>query len=120
QAAIEQNGAYSNAHTGVYDITYEVESADFEWQRVLGLLLDAISSPRFLQEEFDSELSNVREELISRSNNHFRHLNLGLRQNMGLIALTDPERVDLLDGVKRADLLNHYRATHTLSNGRFI
>lgn len=120
QAAIEQNGAYSNASTSVYDITYEVESADFEWRRVLGLLFDSISAPLFLQEEFDSEKSNVREELISRSNNHFRHLNLGLRQAMGLKALTDPERVDLLDGVTRDDLVAHYKNTHTLSNGRFI
>jgi predicted Zn-dependent peptidase len=120
QAAIEQNGAYSNASTSVYDVTYEVECADFEWQRVLGLLLDGISTPRFLQEEFDTEKSNVKEELISRSNNHFRHLNLGLRQKMGMRSLTDPERVELLDGVTRADLVAHYKKTHTLPNARFI
>ncbi len=120
QAAIEQNGAYSNASTSVYDITYEVETAHFEWERVVGLLLDAISTPKFLQEEVDSELSNVREELISRSNNHFRHLNASLRQSMGMISLTDQERVELLSGVGRADLLKHYAATHTLSNARFI
>ena len=120
QAAIEQNGAYSNASTSVYDITYEVEAADFEWQRVVGLLLDAISTPKFLQEEVDSELSNVREELISRGNNHFRHLNLALRAEMGLASLTDQERVELMDNVKRSDLLKHYKATHTLSNARFI
>ncbi|MFT4532247.1 MAG: putative Zn-dependent peptidase [Candidatus Saccharimonadales bacterium] len=120
QAAIEQHGAYSNASTSVYDITYEVESADFEWQRVLGLLFDAISTPLFLQEEFDTEMSNVREELISRSNNHFRHLNLGLRQSMDLCALTDPERIELLDGVTREDLVKHYKKTHTLPNARFI
>jgi predicted Zn-dependent peptidase len=120
QAAIEQNGAYSNASTSVYDVTYEVECADFEWQRVMGLLFDAISSPRFLQEEFDTEKSNVREELISRSNNHFRHLNLGLRQAMGMASLTDPERVELLDGVTREDLILHYKKTHTLPNARFI
>ena len=120
QAAIEQNGAYSNASTSVYDVTYEVECADFEWQRVLGLLFDAISTPLFLQEEFDTEKSNVREELISRSNNHFRNLNLGLRQAMGMCALTDSERVELLDGVTREDLVAHYKHTHTLPNARFI
>jgi len=120
QAAIEQNGAYSNASTSVYDVTYEVECADFEWQRVVGLLLEGISTPRFLQEEFDTEKSNVKEELISRSNNHFRHLNLGLRQAMGMRSLTDPERVELLDGVTREDLVKHYKDTHTLPNARFI
>ncbi len=120
QASIEQNGAYSNASTSVYDVTYEVECADFEWQRVLGILYDAISTPLFLQEEFDTEKSNVREELISRSNNHFRHLNLGLRQAMGMCSLTDPERLELLDGVSRDDLVEHYKKTHTLPNARFI
>lgn len=120
QAAIEQNGAYSNASTSVYDITYEIESAHFEWERVVGLLLDAISTPKFLEEEVQSELSNVREELISRSNNHFRHLNASLRQAMGMISLTDQERVELLHGVGRRDLLEHYKNTHTLANARFI
>lgn len=120
QAAIEQNGAYSNASTSVYDITYEVETAHFEWERVVGLLLDAITTPKFLEEEVSSELSNVREELISRSNNHFRHLNSALRQQMELISLTDQERVDLLPGIKRQDLLDHYKKTHTLANARFI
>ncbi len=120
QAAIEQNGAYSNASTSVYDITYEVETAHFEWERVVGLLLDAITTPKFLEEEVSSELSNVKEELISRSNNHFRHLNSALRQQMGLISLTDQERVELLPGISRQDLLAHYKKTHTLSNARFI
>lgn len=120
QAAIEQNGAYSNAYTSPYDITYEVEAADFEWERVVGLLCDAISHPKFLQEEFDSEMSNVREELISRGNNHFRHLNLALRQAMGLMALTDQERVELMHNVTRRDLIAHYKQTHTLRNCRFI
>lgn len=120
QAAIEQNGAYSNASTSVYDITYEIESAHFEWKRVVGLLLDALSTPKFLQEEFDSEASNVKEELISRSNNHFRHLNAAMRQQMGFASLTDQERVELLAGVTREDLVTHYKKTHTLSNARFI
>jgi predicted Zn-dependent peptidase len=38
QAEIEKNGAYSNASTSVYDINYEAECADFEWQRVLELM----------------------------------------------------------------------------------
>jgi len=52
QAELEKNGAYSNATTGVYDITYEAECADFEWDRVLGLLMVAITRPLFLEEEF--------------------------------------------------------------------
>src|SRR3954465_6134832 len=39
QAEFEKNGAYSNAHTSTYHITYEAECADFEWLRVLELMV---------------------------------------------------------------------------------
>src|SRR5262249_38980084 len=39
QAEIEKNGAFVGASTGVYNIMYEAECADFEWERILDLLL---------------------------------------------------------------------------------
>src|SRR5579864_5325103 len=71
QAELEKNGAYNNASTSAYDITYEVECADFEWERVLGLMLKAMTEPLFLETDFKAEYGNVREELTGRSNNHF-------------------------------------------------
>lgn len=120
QAEIEKNGAYSNASTGVYDITYEAECADFEWDRILDLLLVAITKPLFLQDEFDAEFGNVREELTARSNNHFRHLSLALRKQYGFIAKTDQERLKLMDKVSVDDVRKHYKKTHTSRNLRFI
>lgn len=120
QAELEKNGAYANASTGSYDITYEAECADFEWDRILGLILIAISKPLFLQEEFDSEFGNVREELFSRSNNHFRHLNLALRQLYGFVSLTDQERLKIMDNVTLEDVKSHYKKTHFTSNLRFV
>lgn len=120
QAEIEKNGAYCNASTGVYDITYEAECADFEWQRVLELLLVAIAEPLFLQEEFDAEAGNVREELVGRSNNHFRHLNIALREKMGMVSMTDQKRLELMKEVTLEDVSKHYKRTHTLANARFI
>lgn len=120
QAEFEKNGAYCNASTGTYDITYESECADFEWDRVLDLLLIAITKPLFLQEEFDAEFGNVREELTARSNNHFRHLSLALREAYGFSVLTDQERLQLMDNVKLEDLRTHYESTHTTSNMRFV
>ncbi len=120
QAEIEKNGAYCNASTGVYDITYEAECADFEWQRVLELLLVAIAEPLFLQEEFEAEMGNVREELAARGNNHFRHLNIALREQMGLVAMTDQKRLDYMKEVTLKDVSNHYKKTHTITNARFI
>ncbi len=120
QAEIEKNGAYSNASTGVYDITYEAECADFEWDRILDLMLVAIAKPLFLQEEFDAEYGNVREELAARANNHFRHLSLALRKEYAFMSKTDQERLKLMKHVKLADVVAHYKKTHTTRNMRFV
>lgn len=120
QAEIEKNGAYSNASTSVYDITYEAECADFEWERILHLLLMSITEPLFLKEEFQAEFGNVREELTARANNHFRHLSLALRESYGFLAKTDQERLRIMKNVKLKDIKAHYEATHTSSNMRFV
>lgn len=120
QAEIEKNGAYSNASTGVYDITYEAECADFEWDRILDLMLVAITKPLFLSDEFEAEFGNVREELTARSNNHFRHLSLALRKEYGFMAKTDQQRLKLMENVKLEDVRAHYKKTHTSRNLRFI
>src|SRR3990167_11307746 len=120
QAEFEKNGAYCNASTGTYDITYEAECADFEWDRILELLLVSITKPLFLREEFTAEFGNVREELNARSNNHFRHLSLALREAYGFKSLTDQERLELMDNVTINDIRQHYESTHTTKNLRFI
>jgi predicted Zn-dependent peptidase len=120
QAELEKNGAYSNATTGVYDITYEAECADFEWDRVLGLMLVAITKPLFLDEEFQAEFGNVQEEMAARSNNHFRRLSLEMRGKLGLIAKTDHERLELMQNVTVADVREHYTRTHFAPNMRFV
>ena len=120
QAELERNGAYNNATTGVYDISYEAECADFEWDRVLGLLLLAITKPLFLDEEFKAEFGNVQEEMVARSNNHFRRLSLEMREALGLIAKTDAERLELMQGVTVEDVRAHYKRTHNTPNMRFI
>ena len=120
QAEFEKNGAYCNASTGTYEITYEAECADFEWDRIAELMIVAVSKPLFLEEEFNAEMGNIKEELVGRSNNHFRHLGLALREAYGLIALTDQQRLDLMDNVELSDVWEHYRKTHTTSNLRFV
>ncbi len=120
QAEIEKNGAYSNASTSAYDISYEAECADFEWDRILDLMLLAITKPLFLADEFEAEAGNVREELTARSNNHFRNLTLSLREKYGFTARTDEERLKLMDNVTVGDVREHYERTHTTRNMRFI
>ena len=120
QAEFEKNGAYSNASTSIYDVTYEAECADFEWDRILGLLLVAITKPLFLSEEFEAEFGNVREEMTARSNNHFRHLSQALREKYGFHVVTDQQRLKLMDNVTVEDVAGHYERTHTSSNLRFV
>lgn len=120
QAEFEKNGAYCNASTGSYDITYEAECADFEWRRVTDLLLVAISKPLFLDDEFKAEYGNVREELIGRSNNHFRHLSLALREAYGFKVLTDKKRLKQMKNVTVDDIKTHYKKTHFTKNMRFV
>jgi predicted Zn-dependent peptidase len=120
QAEFEKNGAGNNASTGLYHITYEAECADFEWQRILELMVTAISQPLFLNEEYKAEYGNVKDELTARSNNHFRTLSLTLREAQGLLAMTDRERLKQIKNVKRKDLIEHYQRTHTTTNLRFV
>ncbi len=120
QAELEKNGAYNNASTSVYEISYEAECADFEWERILELMLLAITEPLFLADEFEAEVGNVREELTTRANNHFRHLSLALREKYGFMAKTDEERLSLMDNVTVTDVREHYERTHTTRNMRFI
>lgn len=120
QAEFEKNGAGNNASTGLYHITYEAECADFEWQRILELMITAISKPLFLMEEFKAEYGNVKDELTARSNNHFRTLSLTAREAHGLLAMTDRERLKHIKNVRRSDLVKHYQATHTAKNLRFV
>ncbi len=120
QSEFEKNGAYCNASTGTHDIIYEAECADFEWQRIMDWLLIAITEPLFLEEEFKAEVGNVREELTARSNNHFRHLSIALREQYGFYSVTDKERLELMSNVTLDDIKEHYKSTHTTSNLRFV
>jgi predicted Zn-dependent peptidase len=120
QAEFEKNGAYCNASTGTHDIIYEAECADFEWQRIQEWLQIAITEPLFLEDEFKAEVGNVREELTARSNNHFRHLSIALREAYGFYSVTDQERLVLMNNVTIEDIKDHYKKTHTTSNMRFV
>ena len=59
QSELEKNGAYSNASTSVYDVTYEIECASFEADRVLDLLVRGLENPVFKKSEFKAEFGNV-------------------------------------------------------------
>lgn len=120
QQEFEKNGAYCNASTGAYGISYVAECADFEWEKITDLLLLAITKPLFLEQEYKGEFGNVEEELISRHNNYFRQLSLAMRKEYGLYAETDKHRIELMKNIKLQDIKNHYKKTHSAKNMRFI
>lgn len=120
QAEFGRNGAYTNAYTSQYYVSYVGETADFEWERVLKLLLTALAKPLFLQKEFESEFGNIRDELTSYCNNHFRVLGENINRDFGFKTTPDQERIQLMENVKRSDIVSHYKKTHYTRNLRFI
>lgn len=120
QAEFNKNGAFTNAYTSYYYVNYIGETADFEWERVLSLQLMALAKPLFLQAEFDAEFGNIRDELVSYSNNHFRALGGEMGKNFGFKTVPDKERAKLMDNVTREDIIEHYRRTHFTRNMRFV
>jgi predicted Zn-dependent peptidase len=120
QAEFNKNGAFTNAYTSYYYVNYIGETADFEWERVLRLQLMALAKPLFLQAEFDAEFGNIRDELTSYSNNHFRALGGEMGRNFGFKTIPDKDRIKLMDNVKRDDIVAHYKKTHFTNNLRFI
>ncbi len=120
QAEFNKNGAFTNAYTSYYYINYIGETADFEWERVLRLQLMALAKPLFLEAEFNAEVGNIRDELVSYSNNYFRVLGNEMSKDFGFRIKTDKERAGLIDNVNRQDVINHYKSTHFSRNMRFI
>ncbi|HEY5549876.1 MAG TPA: insulinase family protein, partial [Candidatus Saccharimonadales bacterium] len=120
QAEIHKNGAYTNAYTSYYNINYVGEVADFEWERVMRLQMMALSKPLFLEAEFAAEIGNIRDEMVSRSNQHFWSLAGEMTKAFGLKIPTDEERSKLIDNIAREDVIEHYKKTHFIKNLRFI
>jgi predicted Zn-dependent peptidase len=121
-AEFQKNGAYNNAITSYVSMDYVAECADFEWQRILELLLLAMSRPYFTQEEFTAEFGNVKEELIGYQNNHQRILfdELEKRFDASGMYQTDTDHLEKLDNVDIAAVRAHYKKTHHSDNIRFV
>lgn len=120
EAEVKKNGAYSNAYTNTYNVGYVGECADFEWDRILNLLMLSISQPLFLQEEFQAELGNVKEELTGNLSNYFRQLGIALSERVGFLVNSDRDRLKTLGDIDISDVRSHYKKTHSLGNIGFV
>ena len=115
-----KNGAFNNASTGTYYMSYTADCADFEAERILDLLCLAIEAPLFLESEFVAEHANVREELKGLRNNHFSDLSLRMGESMGFYDLSYNGRSKQLDNINLSDIKSMYKKTHIAPNLRFM
>lgn len=119
EAEVKKNGAYTNAYTNTFNVGYVGECADFEWDRILELLMLSVSKPMFLQEEFDAEIGNVREELTGLLSNYFRQLGIAIAERAGFIVPNDRKHLQTLKDVTIDDVRSHYKKTHNIHNISF-
>lgn len=114
-----KNGAYHNAATWQYEMSYYADCALMEWDRILGLQKLAITEPLFTEEILKAEKGNVREELTGQENNRRRILWQKTLRAMGDKMFIDAEKVKTVNNVSLSDIKSHYKKTHTLQNMRF-
>jgi len=115
-----ENGAYHNAWTSDTAMCYVAECANFEWERILNLQRSAICDPKFTEDEFAAEYSNVKSELTGYLSKADRVLWPKLAQAIGENTLTYQERLELMPNVSVKDIREHYARTHTSGNLRFV
>lgn len=115
-----RNGAYHNAWTSDFSVCYEAECADFEWARILDLHRLSITTPKFNEEELNSEKANVRSELTGYLNDYPRLIWPRLMSATGEPAPNLRSRLQTLPNIELKDIREHYRRTHTARNMRFI
>lgn len=115
------NGALHNAYTDSLLNGYYAETADFEWERIMKLFWQGLTTPRFLPSEFKTEQETIVEELSSRLMHYPLTLNIALEQAMGDDRTLDYQtRLDLLPNIRPKDLHLHHSKSHQAPNMRFI
>jgi len=114
-----KNGAYHNAATGEYEMSYYADCALMEWDRILDLQQLAITEPLFTEEILKAEKGNVREELTGYSNNRRRIIWQKTIQALGDSIYLDVDKAKTVGAVTLEDIEAHYKKTHTLNNMRF-
>ena len=114
-----KNGAYHNASTGEYEMSYYADCAFMEWDRILDLQKLAITEPLFTDEILKAEKGNVREELTGYTNNRRRIIWQKTIKALGDSIYLDSEKAKTINAVTLQDIEGHYKKTHTLENMRF-
>lgn len=120
EAEFTKNGAYHNAYTSDFAMSYIANCADFEWERILDLQSLAITSPKFNEEEMQSEKGNITNELTGYKNNYGRLIWSYMQKDLGEDILLLDDELKTLPNIKLKDVRDFHNYTHTLANMRFI
>lgn len=118
---LSKNGAWSNATTNPYFITYLNECAAFEYERIMDLYIDLIQRPIFPAEQYIKERENVRSELTKNLSEYATQAYiLTAEQNFPKVWLNHRTRLDQLDDISHDDVVEHYRDFHESANAAFV
>lgn len=119
-AEFSKNGAYHNAYTSDFTMGYVASCADFEWERILGLIELNICHPRFNQEQLEAEKGNIHNELSGLLSHDGVLLWPRLERALGGRTMTMEDQIKTIDNVTLDDVIEHHQRTHTLNNLRFV
>jgi predicted Zn-dependent peptidase len=117
----QKNGAYVNASTSVDVNGYIYEFAEFELDRIVGLLEEQLAEPFFDQDVLIAELGNVKEELLRITTQHSTVCSIRLAEkSFPQLWLDYEKRISQLDSITLDEVRDHYTRTHTSANARFV
>ena len=109
---LSKNCANWNAFTSLTDIAYLANCADFEWERILKLLILMIEKPRFIKEDLKMEIRVVKEEFTNYLNNYELILYQEISKVMVGIDSTPETAIKSLANIKIIDVKDFYERTH--------
>jgi predicted Zn-dependent peptidase len=117
---MEKNGASFNANTSSRFNGYIVTCAEFELDRILGLVDEWLTAPLLPETAFATEVGNVREELTRNTTSYGNVSALAFLEKVYPGKnLNSDTRIEQLPGITIDMARNHYKATHTAQNARF-
>ncbi|MFZ2836374.1 MAG: insulinase family protein [Candidatus Saccharimonadales bacterium] len=118
---LQENGAWRNAFTGEFGISYVGDCIPDELLRILKLRLSAIANPKLTEQILKSESGNVIEEMGQRVADYIRLANALTRKSLSNGAWqTSKEAMVDAKSVTIADVVNYHKKTHTIDNLRFM
>ena len=120
EQAVRLNGGWTNAWTEKFNLWYDFNAPDDDWQRMLNLLLLTASQPLFSPIEFETEKEVVRQELEEYRDGRWKLLYGDVEQATGFASARLGHRIDCLADTSLEDAKAHYKKTHSADNCRLI